>query len=364
VIDLNHILLFLAFVSPLAVLARSWRPDTDYHGWRLAAVIVLAVTGAAWLFFREEAGYIGGGAWIALLFLPAVALKRMSELAARGNFKGARRLAIASYWLHPTADLRHQIQLLRQLERDQAAGRLPPFPVWNGHSVREKQHWLKAPAVAVLILLNTLVFAVELYASSGMNEAVVLHRLGALEPDAVFWQHQYWRLFASLFLHAGSVHLLFNLFALYIMGPPLERAIGTTRFFVCYLVSGLCSSAGVVALWRLGITNPGEVVGASGCVMGVVGAMAGFLLRHRHMPLARRRLTNIIMIVVIQTAFDLTTPQVSMSAHLCGLVAGFVVGLLISPSRSNQIGQAATARARNLGAMGRALPVTKEGSRR
>jgi rhomboid protease GluP len=78
------------------------------------------------------------------------------------------------------------------------------------------------------------------------------------------------------------------------------------------------------------LTDPGQLVGASGCIMGIVGAWAGYLLRHRHIPLARERLWNVVMIVAIQVAFDRLTPQVSMSAHLCGLVTGFVVGLLLA----------------------------------
>ena len=67
--------------------------------------------------------------------------------------------------------------------------------------------------------------------------------------------------------------------------------------------------------------------------MGVVGAWAGLLLRHHHDPLARQRLANIGLIVVIQIAFDLSTPQVSMAAHMCGLVAGFVLGFVLTPRR-------------------------------
>ena len=65
--------------------------------------------------------------------------------------------------------------------------------------------------------------------------------------------------------------------------------------------------------------------------MGIVGALAGFLMRHRHAPHARQRLANIVMIVAIQIVFDLSTPQISMSAHLCGLVAGFLLGLVLAP---------------------------------
>jgi rhomboid protease GluP len=132
-------------------------------------------------------------------------------------------------------------------------------------------------------------------------------------------------------LHGGFTHLLFNIFALYILGPPLERSIGTIRFAACYLLSGLASSAGVVGLTLLGFVQVSQLVGASGCIMGIVGAWAGFLVRHRHAPQAKQRLGNIVLIIVIQVAFDLSTPQVSMAAHLCGLVAGFFLGLIFAP---------------------------------
>ena len=132
-------------------------------------------------------------------------------------------------------------------------------------------------------------------------------------------------------MHGGFTHLLFNLFALYVLGPPLERSIGAVRFALCYLISGLASSAGVVALTVVGLVHVGQLVGASGCIMGIVGAWAGFLLRHRHAPHAKQRLTNILMIIAIQTAFDLSTPQVSMAAHLCGLIAGVFLGLILAP---------------------------------
>jgi rhomboid protease GluP len=188
-----------------------------------------------------------------------------------------------------------------------------------------------APAVTLLIIVNVFVFAIELYfMAAGPNEDTVLHNLGALKPSLVLLSHEYWRLVAALFLHAGPVHLLFNLFALYVLGPQLEKSAGSLRFLICYLGAGLCSTAGVVVLWRLGIVEDKEVVGASGCIMGVVGALAAFLIRDHQTPLVRRRLGDIIMIVVIQTAFDLSTREISMSAHLCGLAGGFLIGLLVS----------------------------------
>jgi membrane associated rhomboid family serine protease len=331
VLDLNHILFFLAIVSPLAVLARAWRPSPRLRAWRVAAFAVLIVATLAWMFFRRQAGYLAGGAWLLLLFIPAIGLRRVADLASRHHYTGARRLARLLHLVHPSAELRHEVELLRLFEKhpESAAGQPSPWPV------RPPPPRLRnAPAVLSLVLLNAAVFLFEIV-HPHWQEPAGLHRLGALEPAAVIYGHEYWRLFTALFLHFDPVHLLFNLFALYVLGPPLERAIGAIRFYACYAIAGFGSSAGVVALARLGVVHADQLVGASGCVMGIVGAWGAFLLRHRHMPLARQRLVNVIMIVIIQTAFDLSTPQVSLSAHLCGLVTGFLVGLLIAPKRES-----------------------------
>jgi membrane associated rhomboid family serine protease len=334
--NLNHILLFLAIVSPLLVLARAWRPGAPYHGWRLAAFVVLGATAIAWLLWPDASGYLGGAAWFLLLFLPGIGLQKMTQLAVKGNYKSAAKLGAALQILHPSAELREQVQLFRRLESNPAhrsavssvpADReIPPSTLLS--------QLRSAPAVLVLIVANALTFLFEISVGN-WNDPGVLHRIGALEPYAVVGHGEYWRLFTALFLHGGFLHLAFNLFALYVLGPPLERSIGAIRFITCYLISGLASSAGVVALNQVGLIHVTDVIGASGCIMGVVGAWAGFLLRHHHDPFARQRLANIGLIVVIQIAFDLSTPQVSTAAHLCGLVAGFFLGLILATGRND-----------------------------
>jgi len=331
-VNLNHIFLFLAVISPLLVLARAWRPGSFYRGWRIAAFVVLVISGVAWFFFRSAAGYIAGGAWLAFLFLPAIGLRKVTELAASQHYRSARKLAAFLQILHPSVELREQVQLFRHLESHQndRAG-VASFPIQREIAEKDRhRHFRNAPAVFILILLNTAAFIFEI-SFGNWTDPEVLHQLGALEPYAVVVQGQYWRLFTALFLHAGFVYLLFNLFALYVLGPPLERSIGALRFAICYLISGLVSSAGVVVLTVVGIVQVAQLVGASGCIMGIVGAWAGFLLRHRHAPHAKQRLGNVLMIVVIQTAFDLSTPQVSMAAHLCGLFSGAVLGFVLAP---------------------------------
>jgi rhomboid protease GluP len=87
----------------------------------------------------------------------------------------------------------------------------------------------------------------------------------------------------------------------------------------------------VVALNEIGLIHVYQLIGASGCIFGVVGAWAGFLLRHHRVPHARQQLANIGLIVVIQIAFDLSTPEVSMAGHMFGLLAGFFLGLVLAP---------------------------------
>jgi rhomboid protease GluP len=261
-------------------------------------------------------------------------LRRVADLAAHHQYRSARKLATGLRLLHPSEELRHQVELLRTLELrpDLATG-----PMWPRESLQDRHRSLRnAPAVFVFILLNVAAFLFEI-AHHDWQDPLSLHRFGALEPSAVIFNHEYWRLFTALFLHYDIVHLLFNLFALYVLGPPLERAIGALRFCVCYLVAGLGSSAGVVLLSAFHLTHADQLVGASGAVMGIVGAWAGFLLRHRHAPMAKQRLMNVGMIVVIQVAFDVSTPQVSMAAHLCGLIAGFLIGLALAPKAQMSI---------------------------
>jgi membrane associated rhomboid family serine protease len=326
-VDPNHIFIFIALISSLLVLARAWRPGGIFRGWRVAAILVLAITGVTCLFFRDYAGFVAGGAWFALLFLPMVGLRKASQLAAEGRYQSAARLARALKILHPTSQLREQVENFERLDAQHG----PALEV-ESDSLSETifRRLRAAPAVTFLILINIAVFFIELHREA-LNNPAILHRLGALDALAVIDKGELWRLFSSLFLHDNLIHLGFNLFALYIIGPPLERIIGVIRFTGCYLISGLGSTGGVVILTLIKIAPKALLIGASGCIMGIVGVWAGFLVRHRHTWEARQRLMNIFLIIGIQILFDIFTPEVSMSAHLCGLATGFALGLVVRP---------------------------------
>jgi len=234
---------------------------------------------------------------------------RASEIAQR--LGGGETLASATL-SPPTSALLHRIE---QIDRQ-------PMALFGSGTMRP------TPAVQIFIALNVAMFVAEVWLGGSTN-SFTLHRLGALEPWAIRFNGEYWRMLTSLFLHFGPLHLLFNLYALFVIGPGLERIIGSLRFAAYYLLAGLGASVGVLLVRFRDLSE--QLVGASGCVLGIVGVWAGYLIRHRSEPFAGRRLRNIVVIVAIQIAFDLFTPQVSMAAHLSGLATGIVLGLLIRP---------------------------------
>ena len=113
--DLNRLLLFIAVLSPVVVLVRTARRAALNRVWQLAAVTVLLVTGLAWLAAPQFAGYVGGGAWLALLFLPAVGLRKEAELVAAERYGAARFIASVLRWLHPAPALRDELLFLRAM---------------------------------------------------------------------------------------------------------------------------------------------------------------------------------------------------------------------------------------------------------
>src|SRR5438094_3375756 len=118
-----------------------------------------------------------------------------------------------------------------------------------------------------LIVINVLIFLANLAQGSTINQTTgSIFEKGALYGPAVA-QGDWWRLITSAFLHASLLHIGMNMVVLWIVGSPVEEAIGRGRFLVLYLVSGLAGSAGAL------IARPDAVtVGASGAIFGILGA--------------------------------------------------------------------------------------------
>jgi membrane associated rhomboid family serine protease len=141
-----------------------------------------------------------------------------------------------------------------------------------------------------------------------------LDRLLALWSPAVAGG-DFYRLASSAFLHYGLMHLLFNMWALYVLGPPLERHLGRLRFSALY---GLSALGGSVVVYLFSPLNA-ATAGASGAIFGLFGAT---LVASRRLNLDVRWLVGLIVLNLVIT---FTIPGISWQGHMGGLVTGALV---------------------------------------
>ena len=146
----------------------------------------------------------------------------------------------------------------------------------------------------------------------------------AIEPDGTIIgvaQGEWWRLLTAAFLHAGLIHLGFNMLFLWWIGRPMEAAVGPARFLAIYFVSAIAGSAGALLL-----SAPNEpTVGASGAIFGLLGA-ALVLERQRTYVLGGSALSIIVLNLIITFAI----PGISIGGHLGGLAGGAATGFALS----------------------------------
>ncbi|GEM_PF-1089449 len=159
-------------------------------------------------------------------------------------------------------------------------------------------------------------------------------RLGTLYGPAVR-QGELWRLVTYLFLHAHVSHLALNLFGLWWFGRLAENLFGTPRFLLLYLATGILSGVAQITL-----SPQMMAVGASGAVMGVFGASAAGIFRCQDLlPAGVRKaeLSWMLGLSVAQVILDQIIPNVAAFAHLGGLVAGLLIGLVLPIGKSRLI---------------------------
>lgn len=184
-------------------------------------------------------------------------------------------------------------------------------------------------ATNAIIVVLIAVFALEEF-MGGSENSETLQTLGALYPE-IFLNGEYWRLLTAGFLHYGAVHLAMNSLGLKLLGPLVERELGSVKYTMLYLGCIVASMTGVALGQLVGLITPQLMVGASGGVMGLVGWMGAhfFVEWRRHRTRAtRQRVQAILLALAIQVAFDLSTANVSFAGHCGGLLVGAIAGLL------------------------------------
>jgi len=189
---------------------------------------------------------------------------------------------------------------------------------------------LSRPWVAIgLIAINILLFAGAVAAGVSPLEpdVPVLARWGANVGPLVIGG-QWWRLFTCIFLHIGVIHLASNMAVLWSIGDFVERLLGRVGFGVVYLLAGLGASLTSIS-W-----NPDVVsAGASGAIFGLYGALLGFLVMEPNcVPLGvrRRLLLSALFFVGFNMLHAVTAQGIDIGAHLGGLGAGWICGLVLA----------------------------------
>lgn len=129
-----------------------------------------------------------------------------------------------------------------------------------------------------------------------------------------------YRLITSIFLHASIIHLAFNLYALYILGPQIESFFGKVKYLIIYLVSGIIG--GLVSMIFQG--DSVVSVGASGAIFGLIGAFMVFGSHYR-VFFGRVIRSQIIPLLLINLFLGLMVSGINLSAHIGGLIGGVLV---------------------------------------
>lgn len=194
----------------------------------------------------------------------------------------------------------------------------------NGKRAEEIFAVRKPYVTYALLAINILLFIIMVFVSGdGIYgfQTETLVKFGGNVKSLVL-NGEYWRLIASAFLHDGFLHLICNMYALYILGIQLENFFGKTRFAIIYLFSTITGN-----LLSLVFADPNVVsIGASGAIFGLFGSLLYFGYYYR-VYLGTVLRTQIVPVILINLLFGIVTPGIDNAAHIGGLIGGVFISM-------------------------------------
>jgi membrane associated rhomboid family serine protease len=287
-----------------------------------------AITGAALLglgdaLYRLDNEPQAGAAWTAVTRMP----DNPSTYQAWRNLAGV---------LVRAGDLTSAVEAYRQADRrapaedkPEIAARLGWLAKETGNAGAANRYFARSrPTVAgigisLIVLAVTVVISFLAESSPQLLQTLWLDRSDVLDG-------QLYRLASVTLVHDGPIHLFFNMYALYVVGPIVEQAWGKRLFVFLYLLTAVAASTASF------LNTPGPAVGASGAIFGLVGViLAGTRAHH---PMLDRRARAIVpqlgMFVLINLAFGFAVGGlIDNAAHVGGLVAGLWLGFVVPPGK-------------------------------
>lgn len=180
----------------------------------------------------------------------------------------------------------------------------------------------KKPIITyILIAINVLLFVGMYLYGDGSTDTRTLLNFGANYP-AFIKAGDYYRLITSTFLHIGFLHIILNMYALYIIGSQLEGFLGKWKFLIVYLGSGILGNL-MSMLFFDGIS-----AGASGAIFGLLGSLLYFGYHYR-VYLGTVVKSQIIPLIVLNLIIGFTSSSINNAAHLGGLISGILLSIMV-----------------------------------
>ncbi len=184
----------------------------------------------------------------------------------------------------------------------------------------------------ILIAINVLVFLSLYILGNGSEDVATLVTFGA-NIQSLVKAGEVWRLFTSMFLHIGIIHLLANMYALWVIGRQIENFLGKTKYILIYLGSGILGSLISVSV------NTGVSAGASGAIFGLMGALLYFGYHYR-LYLGTVLKSQVIPVILLNIIIGFMLPGIDNFAHVGGLVGGYFLTMALGvPGKSHKSDQ-------------------------
>lgn len=181
-----------------------------------------------------------------------------------------------------------------------------------------------------IIGICVVLFALMYLFGNGSEDSITLINFGA-NLDTLVKSGEYYRLFTCMFLHIGIMHLLCNMYSLYVIGREVETVYGKWKYLAIYLISGICGS-----IFSLAFNHNTISAGASGAIFGLLGALLYFGYYYRAY-LGNALRSSIIPVIVINLIIGFLSPSIDNAAHIGGLIAGILTAMLVSvPDKSTK----------------------------
>ena len=203
-------------------------------------------------------------------------------------------------------------ECMKQQKADRTPAQKKADRRWRGGSAGMSLVRSGTPVTYGIIAITVVAYFFDWITNRAVSGALAYNPFALSEP---------WRLLTVALTHAGIFHVGLNMLALYLIGRSLEPLIGSSRFLVLYLIATIGGDAAVSLL------SPGWVVGASGAIFGLMGAL---------IVIARRLgtdITGMLVVLGINFAYGFLVGGISWQAHLGGAIAGALVGLIYYNTR-------------------------------